>query len=122
MTAKQLKEAGVALEKIEESVKQIYVEKTGMKAEDVAEMLSHETYMTALEAVAKGFADEVDVTQKVTNSFEDNVVMLGGMPVQKNFFDNAPEDFLNNTFSSSFSSKSITSFIPSLFTIAGTDI
>jgi len=95
MTAKQLKEAGVALEKIEESVKQIYVEKTGMKAEDVAEMISHETYMTAAEAVAKGFADEVDVTQKVTNSFEDNVVMLGGMPVQKNFFDNAPEDFLN---------------------------
>lgn len=95
MTAKQLKEAGVALEKIEESVKQIYVEKTGMKAEDVAEMISHETYMTAVEAVAKGFADEVDVTQKVTNSFEDNVVMLGGMPVQKNFFDNAPEDFLN---------------------------
>ena len=95
MTAKQLKDAGVALEKIEESVKQIYVEKTGMKAEDVAEMISHETYMTALEAVAKGFADEVDVTQKVTNSFEDNVVMLGGMPVQKTFFDNAPEDFLN---------------------------
>lgn len=96
MTAKQLKEAGVALEKIEESVKQIYVEKTGMKAEDVAEMISHETYMTAAEAVAKGFADEVDVTQKVINSFEDNVVMLGGMPVQKNFFDNAPADFLLN--------------------------
>ena len=95
MTAKQLKDAGVALEKVEESVKQIYVEKTGMKAEDVAEMISHETYMTAPEAVAKGFADEVDVTQKVTNSFEDNIVMLGGMPVQKNFFDNAPEDFLN---------------------------
>lgn len=95
MTAKQLKEAGVALEKIEESVKQIYVEKTGMKEDEIAEMISHETYMTAPEAVAKGFADEVDVTQKVTNSLDGNVVMLGGMPVQKNFFDNAPEDFLN---------------------------
>lgn len=95
MTAKQLKEAGIALEKIEESVKQIYVEKTGMKEADLAEMISHETYMTAAEAVAKGFADEVDTTQKVTNSFEDNVVMLGGMPVQKTFFDNAPKDFLN---------------------------
>lgn len=95
MTAKQLKEAGVAMEKLEESVKQIYVEKTGMKEDEIAEMISHETYMTAPEAVAKGFADEVDVTQKVTNSLDGNVVMLGGMPVQKNFFDNAPEDFLN---------------------------
>ena len=95
LTAKQLKEAGVALEKIEESVKQIYIEKTGMKAEDIAEMISHETYMTAAEAVSKGFADEVDTTLKVTNSFEENVIMLGGMPVQKNFFDKAPEDFLN---------------------------
>lgn len=94
-TVKQLKDEVVALEKIEESVKQIYIEKTGMKAEDIAEMISHETYMTAAEAVSKGFADEVDTTLKVTNSFEENVIMLGGMPLQKNFFNNAPEDFLN---------------------------
>lgn len=95
MTAKQLKDAGIALEKIEESVKQIYVEKTGMKAEDLAEMISHETYMTAAEAVAKGFADEVDTTQKVENVVSDNVVMFAGIPVQMSLFDKAPQDFLN---------------------------
>lgn len=94
-TAQELKDAGIALEKIEESVKQIYVEKTGMKAEDLAEMISHETYMTAAEAVAKGFADEVDTTQKVENVVSDNVVMFAGIPVQMSLFDKAPQDFLN---------------------------
>lgn len=94
-TAQDLKDAGIALEKIEESVKQIYVEKTGMKAEDIAELISHETYMTADEAVAKGFADEVDVSQKVTNVVTDNVVMFAGIPVKMNFFEKAPKDFLN---------------------------
>lgn len=46
------------LEKISETIAGIYVEKTGLKLAEVTAMMDAETWLSAEDAVAKGFADE----------------------------------------------------------------
>lgn len=48
------------LETLATSMADIYAEKTGRKAADIREEMKSETWMTAKEAVAKGYADRVD--------------------------------------------------------------
>ena len=48
-----------ALETIDDSLVAVYVERTGLGAEEISDLLKAETWMTADEAVEKGFADEV---------------------------------------------------------------
>lgn len=48
------------LETIAASMADIYAEKTGRSAKDIREEMKSETWMTAKEAVAKGYADKVD--------------------------------------------------------------
>lgn len=48
-----------ALETIDDSLVAVYVERTGLDAEEISDLLKAETWMTADEAVEKGFADEV---------------------------------------------------------------
>ena len=48
-----------ALETIDDSLVAVYVERTGLEAEEISDLLKAETWMTADEAVEKGFADEV---------------------------------------------------------------
>lgn len=47
-----------ALETIDESIVDIYQEKTGLDREEISQMMSEETWFTAKDAVDKGFADE----------------------------------------------------------------
>lgn len=49
-----------ALESIDESIVDIYVQKTGLEAEEIREMLKNETWLTSHEALEKGFADEIE--------------------------------------------------------------
>lgn len=48
------------LETIATSMADIYAEKTGRKAKDIREEMKAETWMTAKEAVAKGYADRIE--------------------------------------------------------------
>jgi len=56
--------------KINESIAADYVKKTGNSAEDVLQWMSDETWMTATEAVEKGFADRVYDGDPVENSHD----------------------------------------------------
>lgn len=54
---------------IEDSIIPIYASRTGMPAEDISELVEAETWMTAEQAVDKGFADElIEAKQKVSIS------------------------------------------------------
>lgn len=90
-----LKKSVEVLEKIEKSVINIYAEKTGLDEKEISKMLENETWMTAEEAVEKGFADEVDSSIEVTNSITDKVVMFNGISSPISLFKNAPEKILN---------------------------
>lgn len=67
-------EAGV-LNNIDKSIASAYELKTGMKQSDLLQMMSNETWLTAQDAVDKGFADEImfvnEDEQPVMNSMED---------------------------------------------------
>lgn len=60
------------LETVEESIVPIYADRTGLSREEVQEMMNAETWLSAEDAVEKGFADEVAkkaVEEVPTNSF-----------------------------------------------------
>lgn len=67
-------EAGV-LSGIDESIASAYELKTSMKQSDLLQMMSNETWLTAQDAVDKGFADEImfvnEDDEPVMNSMED---------------------------------------------------
>lgn len=94
--APEVKDAAATIEKIEESVRNIYAEKTNLSEKELKEMMEHDTYLTADEAVKKGFADELDSTIKIENSMTDKFVMFNGVEAEISLFKNAPKDFLNN--------------------------
>lgn len=51
------------LNKVEEAMLAAYVDKTGMAEDEIKELLAAETWLTASDAVAKGFADEIEETE-----------------------------------------------------------
>ncbi len=57
-----LRKAADKLDKVDASITDIYLNKTGIKVEDMQAMLEAETWMTAKEAIEKGFADSIEGT------------------------------------------------------------
>lgn len=67
--ANEMRDMADLLDKFESSLIQTYVARTGKTAEEIKALLDAETFMTADEAVALGFADEVTEALVVTASF-----------------------------------------------------
>lgn len=63
------------LEKCAESMRSIYVEKTGLKDEEIKKLMDEETWLTAEEAVEKGFADELDESEQVSAYMKDDHIL-----------------------------------------------
>jgi ATP-dependent protease ClpP protease subunit len=93
-TAEELQEAGKNLEKVRESVIDIYERKTGLDRKKLTGMMQKESYFTAGEAVELGFADEVDRNAVVENIISDGVCMINGLKVSASLFDAAPQGFI----------------------------
>lgn len=93
-TAEELREAGENLEKVRESVLDIYAQKTGLERERLLGMMQKESYLTAGEAVENGFADEVDRSVTVENVISGGVCMINGLEVSASLFDAAPKGFI----------------------------
>ena len=55
------------LDGIDKSIAAAYVAKTGMKESDLIQMMSNETWLTAKDAVDKGFADEIMFNDEANN-------------------------------------------------------
>lgn len=65
-TAEDMRHYADRLDKIESTVRQVYSRRTGLDESAIDDMMASETWMTADEAVANGFADEVTGPQRVT--------------------------------------------------------
>lgn len=68
--ADQLRETADTLDKIGDSLLQTYAAKTGLGEEELTEMLAKDTWLTADEALAKGFATEVIDEVKASAAFD----------------------------------------------------
>ena len=93
-TTEELLEAAENLEKVRESVIDIYAKKTKKPRCELLELMQKESYLTAQEAVDLGFADELDEGSEVENKVVGDVFMVGGLKVQGCLLANAPKDFL----------------------------
>jgi len=64
-TADDLRSAADALDKVAGTIVGVYVARTGQDVEHITQMLADETWMTADEAEANGFADEIVEAKRV---------------------------------------------------------
>ena len=89
--ANELREVADALDRITESVVAAYQEKTGLDADEIRRMMDAETWMTAEEAVEKGFADEIEETRAVAASLRNGTLFVNGQEVNLSRFKNPPK-------------------------------
>lgn len=94
-TTDDMRKAADDMEKLEENLINIYVEKTGRTVDEIKEKVNAETFFTAEEAVEFGLADEIDETTEVKNTASGDFVMLNGLKADSRFFANAPKGFIN---------------------------
>lgn len=78
------------LDTIRESMIPIYVEKTGLNSEEIISLLDSETWLTAEEAVNKGFATDVEDSVKVAASIRGKNTVVNGIKMDLSRFKNAP--------------------------------
>lgn len=74
--ADDLSKESNTLDKIDQSIANAYVAKTGMAQNDLIKLMSDETWLTAQEAVDKGFADEIMFSDEQTPQFSNSVLKL----------------------------------------------
>jgi ATP-dependent protease ClpP protease subunit len=68
--AKTVREFADTLDKVSESIADIYVARTKNSKKSVVDMMNAETWMSAKDAVKNGFATEVSDGKKVSNAFD----------------------------------------------------
>lgn len=79
------------MDKIDESIQTVYVAKTGIEQTEIADMMDKETWLTADDAVERGFADEIEQEKKLAASIEGGFLMLNGQRFDLNRYRNKPE-------------------------------
>jgi len=86
-----------ALIKVKDSIIETYQAKTGKDREELIDIMSSETWMTATEAVDNGFADEVIHSGKLDIVENNNGTIVNGINFDMKRFKNAslPDVFLN---------------------------
>ena len=68
--SEDLRKSAETLDKITETLVSVYSTKTGLEPEEIKSLMDEETWFTADEAVAKGFADEVEEEQQMAAQFD----------------------------------------------------
>lgn len=89
--AKDFREVADFLDKVRDSLLTVYADRTGLSADELIEMMDAETWMSAEEAVEKGFADEVEDGTPVTASMMGAVASVNGVQMDFSKFINPPK-------------------------------
>lgn len=88
--ANEFRELAEVLDKVRESIIVVYQEKTGLGRDEIIELLDAETWMTAEEAVEKGFADEVEETKQIAAALRGSQLEINGRQFDLSRFRNLP--------------------------------
>ena len=86
--ADAMRQRADVMDKFEETIINAYEEKTGMSREKIAEMMAVETWMTAKEALACGFIDEIEEDMKVAASINGDFLNYGDVKIDTTNFKN----------------------------------
>lgn len=88
----ELRKMADDLDKVRDSMVVTYQAKTGLSTEEIITLLDAETWLTAQEAVDKGFADEVAAEKKVAASVRDGKFLVDDREVEIAAYRNFPKD------------------------------
>ena len=80
--AKDMRKMADTLDSVRDSIVAAYREKTGLEDSAIIELMDAETWMTGAEAVELGFADEVEVTQRVAASANHGNMLVNGLSIE----------------------------------------
>ena len=91
-TSEDMKKAAALLETISQTIRDMYVAKTGKDAEEIKKMMDAETWMTANEAVEMGFADAIQGSDlQVAAHVRDGKLVTNGVATCIKDFKNMPK-------------------------------
>jgi len=79
------------MDKIDESIVAAYVGKTGLDKEDIIDLMTEETWMTAEDAMSYGFIDEIEESKQVAASVRKGILTINGQEMDLSRFQNPPE-------------------------------
>lgn len=88
---RELRKMADTLERIDSTLCGVYVARTGKDAEEIANMMESETWMTAADAVELGFADKVLENKKIAASVSGKNIIMNGQQFDMARYMNAPE-------------------------------
>jgi hypothetical protein len=88
--ANDFREIADLMDKIDESIRVTYTDKTGTEEDEIKELMSAETWFTAEEAVEKGFADEIEEEKLVAASIDGGFLVLGNEKFDLERYRNKP--------------------------------
>lgn len=95
--AEELREWAETLDKVAETIKATYRQKTGLDDETLDELLSKDTFMSASEALEYGFVDEVTPALEIAaKRGENGTVIINGLTVSADRCKRLPNDWLNS--------------------------
>ncbi|MEI6856721.1 head maturation protease, ClpP-related [Psychrilyobacter sp.] len=87
--SKDLRETADLLDKIKESIIDVYMTKTNKSREEIAEMMDKTTWMNPEEALENGFIDKIETysNEEPATNFSDFDIV--------NFYDNVPQEIID---------------------------
>lgn len=79
--AAEMRTAADVLDTVRETIVNVYQKRTGehLTAEELTAMMDDETWMTAQEALAYGFVDQIDEQSTVTNCVKDGLLIVNSV-------------------------------------------
>lgn len=89
--AEAFRSAAEVLDKIRDALVEVYEARTGMGQDDIKALMDVETWMTATEAVEKGFADEIEEAVPISASMRGRTAFFNGVGIDFSKFENAPQ-------------------------------
>jgi ATP-dependent Clp protease, protease subunit len=89
--ANDLRKLADDMDKIDESILTTYQDKTGLEPAKIIEMVNAETWLTAEEAVALGFADVIEDTKQIAAALDKDCLTMNGLPFDLSRFRNPPK-------------------------------
>jgi ATP-dependent Clp protease protease subunit len=90
--ADDMRKLADTLDQVDSCIAETYQAKTGKAKDEIMELLSAETWLTAGEALSNGFVDEIEQEVKIAASIDGNLLSFGDIKVDTTTFKNFKPD------------------------------
>jgi ATP-dependent Clp protease protease subunit len=94
--AREMRAAADLLDTVRDTILATYQTKTGLSRQELINMMNSETWMTADEAVDKGFADKVETDNSLSTALADGKLVVNGLPYDLSKFRLVPAALLKS--------------------------